>query len=122
MHFLSLQILSTQVSILLFLHSIFNLVKHHNTKMISQFQTYKECHRASVGLWGIEPEEMNSWFHCPQTAIEEGCFCNDLDDDLKDCGEAEWITKFCKPILQAEKADQNMLIVSFFVFYFILCA
>ena len=86
------------------------------------FKNYEECLRASVGLWGIDPEEKTTWFHCPQTKVEEGCFCNELYEDQKDCGEVEWISKFCEPILQAEKAEQNAHVVSFCIFISFLCA
>ena len=63
---------------------------------------YSDCLRASVGLTGFDQEELNIWYQCPGTRVEEGCFCTDLDDEvLKDCGDPEWIAKFCQPILDA---------------------
>ena len=62
---------------------------------------YLECLRASIGLTGVDPEEVDLWYQCPGTRVEEGCFCTDLDKDLKDCGDPEWIAKFCRPILDA---------------------
>ena len=94
---------------------------------------YLNCLRASVSLTGFDQEELNIWYQCPGTRVEEGCFCTDLDDEvLKDCGDPEWIAKFCQPILDAinpvtttttsapepVQDEDNSTFVSFFVFLF----
>ena len=92
---------------------------------------YLDCLRASVGLTGYSEEELSIWYQCPGTKLEEGCFCTDLEDEvLHDCGDPEWIAKFCKPILDAlttttttpapepVQDEDNSTIVSFFVFLF----
>ena len=92
---------------------------------------YLDCLRASVGLTGYDEEELNIWYQCPGTRVEEGCFCTDLDEDLlKDCGDPEWIAKFCQPILVAlnpvttttpapapVQDNDESTFVSFFVFF-----
>ena len=92
---------------------------------------YLDCLRASVGLTGYDEEELSIWYQCPGTKLEEGCFCTDLEDEvLLDCGDPEWIAKFCKPILDAlttttttpapepVQDEDNSTVVSFFVFLF----
>ena len=91
---------------------------------------YLDCLRASVGLTGYSEEELSIWYQCPGTRVEEGCFCTDLEDEvLMDCGDPEWIAKFCRPILDAltttttpapepvQDEDQSTF-VSFFVFFY----
>ena len=93
---------------------------------------YLDCLRASVGLTGFDEEELSIWYQCPGTRLEEGCFCTDLEDQvLMDCGDPEWIAKFCRPILDAltttttttpapeavQDEDQSTF-VSFFVFFY----
>lgn len=92
---------------------------------------YLDCLRASVGLTGFTEEELSIWYQCPGTKLEEGCFCTDLEDEvLHDCGDPEWIAKFCKPLLDAlttttttpapepVQDEDNSTVVSFFVFLF----
>ena len=97
---------------------------------------YLDCLRASVGLTGYDEEELNIWYQCPGTRVEEGCFCTDLDDEvLKDCGNPEWIAKFCQPILDAINSvttttttpapepiqdNDDSTFVSFFVFFYFI--
>ena len=100
--------------------------------MTADNNNYLDCLRASVGLTGFDEEELSIWYQCPGTRLEEGCFCTDLEDQvLMDCGDPEWIAKFCRPILDAlttttttttpapeavQDEDQSTF-VSFFVFF-----
>ena len=100
--------------------------------MTADNNNYLDCLRASVGLTGFDEEELSIWSQCPGTRLEEGCFCTDLEDQvLMDCGDPEWIAKFCRPFLdaltttttsttpapEADQDEDNSTIVSFFVFF-----
>ena len=101
-------------------------------KMTADNNNYLDCLRASVGLTGYDEEELSIWYQCPGTRLEEGCFCTDLEDEvLMDCGDPEWIAKFCQPILDAINSvtttttpapepvqdNDDSTFVSFFVFF-----